>query len=293
MSRLRFNITHIVPNTSQRSGMHGLYGYREVIETIQWGLRDIGCEATVSDNSVVSDRINIILGVQMLPQADLARLPVNTIIYNFEQFGGLNAAELKPEIKYVAQQFQVWEYSERNMAGWKTINPGARLTYVPVGWAPILNRIDKCITQDIDVLFYGTPAQLRLQVFQDLCDSGMKCMFVCGLYGKARDDLIGRAKLILNINRYDHSRIFEIVRVSYLLANAKAVVADIQEGTFIEPDLQNAIAFATPEQIRPTCAAFLDNEQARFDLEDRGRASIERRHISGILESALEQSGLD
>jgi hypothetical protein len=155
-----------------------------------------------------------------------------------------------------------------------------------------LNRIEKRVPQDIDILFYGSPAQLRLQIFHDLCDSGMKCMFVCGIYGKARDDLIGRAKLILNINRYDRSQIFEIVRVSYLLANAKAVVADMQEQTFIEPGIENAVAFAKPENIRQTCASLLANDQARAGLENRGREIIQSRHISLILKTALEKSGL-
>lgn len=292
MTPLKLNISHIVPAPSDRSLMHGLYGYKEVIETIRWGLIDIGCDVTVSDNSLLSNSVNLILGAQALPEAELRRLPGNTIIYNFEQIGGQNASELKPEFRFVAEHFRVWEYSERNLASWKNIGPAARVVHVPVGWAPILHRIERCDPQDIDILFYASPAQLRLQIFQELCDCGMKCMFVCGVYGKARDDLIGRAKLILNINRYDRSRIFEIVRVSYLLANAKAVVADIQEQTFIEPGIENAVAFAKPEDIRQTCVSLLDNDQARAALENRGREIIESRHISLILKSALEQSGL-
>jgi hypothetical protein len=291
MTRLKFNISHIVPAPSDRSLMHGLYGYKEVIETIRWGLIDIGCDVTVSDNSLLSNSVNLILGAQALPESDLRRLPSNTIIYNFEQIGGQNATEFKPEFRLVAENFRVWEYSERNLASWKNIGPAARVVHVPVGWAPILNRIERCDPQDIDILFYASPAQLRLQIFQELCDCGMKCMFVCGVYGKARDDLIGRAKLILNINRYDRSRIFEIVRVSYLLANAKAVVADVQEQTFIEPGIDNAVAFAKVEDIRQTCVSLLDNDQARAELENRGREIIESRHISLILKSALEQSG--
>ena len=292
MTRLKLNISHIVPPPADRSLMHGLYGYKEVIETIRWGLVDIGCDVTVSDNTVLTESVNIILGAQMLTEDDLRRLPANTIIYNFEQIGGVNLTGLKPEFKFVAEHFRVWEYSERNLAAWKEIGPATRVVSVPVGWAPILNRIEKCDPQDIDILFYASPAQLRLQIFQELCDCGMKSVFVCGVYGKARDDLIGRAKLILNINRYDRSRIFEIVRVSYLLANAKAVVADIQEQTFIEPGIENAVAFAKPEDIRQTCISLLDNDQARAELENRGREIIESRHVSLILKSALEQSGL-
>ena len=47
---------------------------------------------------------------------------------------------------------------------------------------------------------------------------------MCRRFGAGlRDDLIARAKVVLNINKHQ-AKIFEIVRVSYLMANAKAVV---------------------------------------------------------------------
>jgi len=292
MTSHKLNIAHIVPDPYVRSATHGLYGYKEIIETLRWGLADIGCNVTVSDNSVATDRINVIVGVQMLREPELEKLPANTIIYNLEQIRSGNLTGLKPEIRFVSDRFRIWEYSEANIESWKGISAVSRVVHVPVGWAPILKRIEKRAPQDIDVLIYGLPGQLRLEIFQELCDSGMKCLFVCGLYGKARDELISRAKLVLNLNLYDRSRIFEIVRVSYLLANAKAVVADIQEGTFVERDLENAIAFAEPEVIRQTCERLLDDEQARSALENRGRETMERRHISPILNTAMELSGL-
>ena len=88
MTRLKLNISHIVPAPADRSLMHGLYGYKEVIETIRWGLVDIGCDVTVSDNTLLTESVNIILGAQMLTEEDLRRLPANTIVYNFEQIGG-------------------------------------------------------------------------------------------------------------------------------------------------------------------------------------------------------------
>ena len=88
MTRLKLNISHIVPAPADRSLMHGLYGYKEVIETIRWGLIDIGCDVTVSDNTVLTESVNIILGAQMLTEDDLRRLPADTIIYNFEQMAG-------------------------------------------------------------------------------------------------------------------------------------------------------------------------------------------------------------
>src|SRR5450631_2540993 len=214
MTRHKLNIAQIVPDSRVRSTLHGLYGYREIIETIRWGLGHIGSDVTVSENSLVGDRINVIVGVQMLQEPDLKRLPDNTIIYNFEQIRSQNLPDLKPEIRFIADHFRIWDYSEGNIESWKKIGPASRILHVPVGWAPILNRIEKREPQDIDVLIYGSPGQLRLEIFQELCHSGMKCVFLCGMYGQARDELIGRAKIVLNLNLYERSRIFEIVRVS-------------------------------------------------------------------------------
>ena len=150
---------------------------------------------------------------------------------------------------------------------------------MPVGWAPILERIPRDVVQDIDVLFYGVPGQRRLALYSQLCKTGASAVFACGLYGTARDSLIARAKVVLNIDLNDSRRIFEVVRVSYLLANAKAVVATLQPHTLIEPDLRDAVAFAPAESIAATCVELLANEPARRQLEAAGRAGDPRaRH---------------
>jgi len=286
----KFNIAHIVPDLGARAVTHGLHGYREVVETLRWGLADLGHDATITENSFAGDRVNIVIGAQVLADADLRRLPVETIIYNFEQIAKFSTDQLKPEIRTVGERFQIWEYSQANIATWNAVGTRHTVRHVPVGWAPILARINSDAPQDIDVLFYGLPGQLRLEIFYDLCRLGIKCVFVCGLYGAARDDLIARSKLVLNINLYQ-SRIFEIVRVSYLLANAKAVVADIQADTFVEPGIEGAVVFCEPSQVVAECKALLENDETRHELETRGRAIFEKRHISPILSRALGAPG--
>lgn len=287
----RFNIAHIVPDRRGPSMMHGLYGYREVIDTLQWGLTDLGHEATVHENKFIAERTNIVLGAQMLSSSELQRLPPETIIYNFEQIGRLSPEDLKPEIRTVVERFRIWEYSKANLETWAALGAQKSVVHVPVGWAPILRRIEKPAVQDIDVLIYGLPSQLRLQTFDDLCHHGLKCVFLCGMYGAERDELIKRSKLVLNLNMYQ-SRIFEIVRVSYLLANSKAVVADFQADTVVEPGMEGAVIFSAPEQMVATCTRLLENDRARTELEETGRRVFEQRHISPILIEALDRTML-
>jgi hypothetical protein len=282
---LKFNVAHVAPESSAHA-WHGLLGYCEIVESVHWGLKDLGYDATVSRNSLSSDRTNIVIGAQMLTDAQLRILPYDTIVYNFEQIAGVDTRNLKPEIATVAERFDIWDYSQANVEAWAAMSPKRSVSYVPVGWAPILARINNSVPQDLDVLFYGLPGSQRLQVFRDLCFHGLRCAYLCGMYGEARDRIIDRSKLILNINQ-DDSRIFEIVRVSYLLANSKAVVADIQPNVSVEPGVETAILFCESSQIVAKCVSLLKDDTARHALEERGHSYFRSRPISPILRAAL------
>jgi len=288
MTPLRFHIVHVVPDP----GLHGLYGYREVIETLQWGLTALGHEATVAENAFADGLINVVLGFQMLGDAFLEAAPPETIVYNFEQLAGLEADALKPAYRIAARRLHVWDYSEHNLPSWERLQPARRVIHVPVGFAPILARIPRDTPQDIDVLFYGVPSQRRLALFSHVCQTGVRCMFACGLYGGARDGLIARSRLILNVDLSDARRIFEVVRVSFLLANAKAVVAALGPHTLVAPDLRDAVAFAPVDGIAGKCLELLADEPARRQLEARGEEAIRKRDIRPILSRALEAAGL-
>jgi hypothetical protein len=286
---MKFHLAHIVPVAGTRSLMHGLHGYREVVETLAWGLGDLGHEVSVGENSFRDACVNIVFGAQLLAPADLLRLPPVTIIYNFEQIGDTPVERLNPSIRVVAERFRVWDYSQSNLEGWASAGAQQRAIHVPVGWAPILSRIEKRRDQDIDVLFYGSPSESRLSILTELSNRGATCLFVCGMYGAARDELIARAKVVLNVNKHQ-AKIFEIVRVSYLMANAKAVVADLPSGLFVEPGIANAVALCRIEQVPAECERLLDDAVAREHLENRAREAIEARHITPILRAALAAS---
>ena len=279
----RFHIVHVVPDPK----LHGLYGYREVIETLQWGLTSLGHPVTVATNAFSADSVNIVLGFQMLPAPELEHAPPDTIAYNFEQLAGIAPDALKPAYRVAARRLHVWDYSEHNLATWSALDSARKAVHVPVGWAPVLARIARDVPQDIDVLFYGVPGQRRLAAYSQLCQTGASCVFACGLYGPSRDSLIARSKLVLNIDLNDTRRVFEIVRVSYLLANAKAVVAALHAHTLVEPDLRDAVAFSVPDRLPATCVELLANEPLRRQLEVRGEQAIRARDIRAILVSAL------
>jgi hypothetical protein len=276
---LNYHVTHI---TSPHGLGHGLNGYKEVVESVIWGLRELGHTVESSENTFSQSATNIIFGAQMLELEVVEKLPPSTIVYNFEQLRG--AALLRPALVYAAANFKVWDYSEANAEAWRALKADCRI--VPVGYAEPLTRIPKAPVQDIDVLMYGTPGPDRMDAFYHLCQSGLKTVFVCGLYGKERDELIARSKLIVNINLYS-AKIFEVVRVSYLLANRKAVVADIDPATFIEEDIRAGICVVEPSMLVLECNDLVNNDPRRKAIEESGFEAIRSRDIRPILEAAL------
>ena len=81
---MNFHLAHIVPSKI----LHGLNGYKEVIDTVQWGLQQLGHSAVYGLNNISTTAINIIFGVQVLSMELINKLPPETIVYNFEQAKG-------------------------------------------------------------------------------------------------------------------------------------------------------------------------------------------------------------
>jgi hypothetical protein len=286
---MRFNLVHII---SGKSVNHGLYGYADVIESIRWGLEALGHEVAVVTNAIAKDSINMIFGIQLVNEMQARALPENTIAYNLEQLANLPGDAVAPVSKIVADRLQIWDYNIENLKFWRNFNPQRPPVHVPIGYAPTLTRIPPRRELPIDVLFYGIPTGQRLQTYYEICAKGMHAVFACGLYGQDRDDLIARSKIVLNLNMYNRSLVFEIARVSYLLANGKAVVSDRYPQTLMEPDMLEAVAFAPLEQIADKCLELVENEPARHELQERGRKIFEQRDIRAILTKALQASGI-
>jgi hypothetical protein len=232
---------------------------------------------------------NLVLGAQMLSEEQVDQLPADTVIYNLEQMARVPVDSIRPVMRKLAQRFPVWDYCEANLERWKSFVPVAEPCYVKIGWAPVLSQIPKPARQDIDVLLYGYPGDERLGLYRMLCDVGIRCVFVCGLYGEDRDSLIARSKLVVNSSHYTVSRIFEIARVSYLLANAKAVVTDLHPDTIIESDIARAVAISNMQTIVKDCLAYIDNDQRRSELERRGCEIFRARNIGEILRAPAQR----
>src|SRR4051812_11980592 len=89
----------------------GFEAYREVAQTLTYGLRRLGHQAELTDNHIVSNQINIIFGFQVLSR-EMA-FPPATIFYNLEPII-LGPRRLKPIFYEIKDRITVWDYSSRN-----------------------------------------------------------------------------------------------------------------------------------------------------------------------------------
>jgi hypothetical protein len=162
-----------------------------------------------------------------------------------------------------------------------------RPTYVPSGYVPELTRIAP-VAEDIDVLFYGALNGRRYAILRDLHERGLRVKWLSGAYGASRDAWIARSKIVLNLH-YWEAKIFAIVRVSYLLANRRAVVSEHSADPTLERDLASGIAFADYDELVDRCVELVGDERARRELAERGNQAFSARDQVAILQRALSE----
>lgn len=266
----RFQITTIKPYGYSHSEC-----FREVGETLYYGLKALGYDVEMRDNLFSQTRWNIVLGAHLLSRYFVA--PPRTIIYNLEQY---DSAAFK-----VAQEIYGfdywWDYSERNIL---RCRPNIPARVVPIGYVPELTRI-KPREQDIDVLFYGSMNSRRKRIIDECAAAGLKVHAAFNVYGRERDELISRAKVVLNVHFYE-SKIFEIVRCSYLMANRKCVATEDSAG--MEDGLGAGACEVAYSEIVEACEKLVGDGTARSRWEESAFHAISKRDEKRILEAALD-----
>ncbi|HET9059462.1 MAG TPA: hypothetical protein VFN61_06035 [Acidimicrobiales bacterium] len=280
----------------QPDGYTHAAAFAEVTETVACGLRSLGAQVTVAVNRiVVPGPPPIVFGANLLEPHEVPMLPEGTIIYNLEQIAS-SSGWCTPHYLEALRRHAVWDYSARNIAALHDAGiggaEGSHVVHVPIGYVPELSRIPQAGEQDIDVLFYGSVNERRQKALDALRASGLRTHVAFNVYGAHRDELISRSKVVLNVHYYDTS-IFELVRVSYLLANRKAVVAEYHEGTEIDDDIRGGVCLAAYDDLVAACQGLVADGARRRQLEDEGyrrmAARDERMYLSDALAATSRQ----
>jgi SAM-dependent methyltransferase len=257
--------------------------FDEVVESLLSGLIACGIAACVVDNEFDPNVPNIVIGAHLLSDAQLEALPQNVIVYNFEQFDR-NSIWMRPAYINALSSHRCWDYSRYNIAELTRLRADASPEFVPLGYAPLLTRLLKSsdAEENIDVLFYGCLNPRRKKILDALAGAGYMVHIAYGVYGAERDSLIGRAKLVLNIHYYD-SHILEAVRLSYLMANSKAVVSECADDTEIYPHYRDGICLVAYDDLVNACVDLLANSAKRQQLGKKALSAIKKISYAEIL----------
>jgi len=255
--------------------------FDEVALGFNAAFRVLGLEAEiVRDSSRLGD-VTIVLGCNLL-----SAVPVpagkRLILFNLEQIT-TNSPWLTEVYLALLRRFPVWDYSEGNIA--ELARMGIRAEHCGIGYMPELTRIAP-VPEDLDVLFVGSVNDRRIAVLKQLATQGVNVEARFNIYGAERDAFVARSKIILNVHFYE-SRVFEIVRVSYLLANRKCVVSESGADTAFEKRFEPGIAFAAYDKLAETCVRLLQNPAARREMADAGFERIKALPQTEYLRRAL------
>lgn len=202
---------------------------------------------------------HIILGAHLLQS-----IPKGYIIYNLEQITPESPLVNNTYIN-ILNENKVWDYSKRNMRELKKL--GIDTVHMPIGYHPILSNTGvNCphIPEYIDCLFYGSVNERRQKIIQSV---NALCLF--DKYGIALDAEIASAKIILNCHYYE-TKLFEIVRCSYLMANKKFILSEPGLDLELEKPFREGIAFHEKEEWPAAVEFYLKFPEVREKIALRG-----------------------
>jgi len=268
---MRFNIVLV----EHPRFKHAVAVFHDLARLLSASLGSLGHWARVQVNATDPGAMNLILGYH----AAAAPVGVRWIPYQLEQLSEANERINPHWLQVLRQAPEIWDYDPANVAYLEAQGiREARL--VPIGFHPSLRTIP-FRPKDIDVLHYGSMSDRRRRMIDELAKH-CRVQHAFGVYGAARDELIARAKIVLNIHLYE-SAIFEQVRVSYLLNNGICVVSEESPNN----PYSQMIASASYDRLVARCRELLSDDAQRRRIALEGAERFARLPMTEILARAI------
>jgi hypothetical protein len=262
------------------------HAFDEHALSLHHAFRELGYTVPIIRNSREISGTPIVLGANLLPHLGGICLPVDSVLYNLEQIQQ-GSPWLKPDYMDLLRQYQVWDYSLKNIvaledAGIKEVK------LCRVGYVPELTRIPQLPEpeQDIDVLFYGSLNPRRREILTQLKEQGLRVEAFFGLYGLRRDSLIARAKMVINIHFYE-SKVMEIVRLAYLMANKKFIVSERGNDEDLEQPFEKGIILADYEALVDECLTYVADAGKRNRISATGHEAFRSHRQADFLKAVF------
>jgi SAM-dependent methyltransferase len=230
---------------------------------------------------VKQDAINIIFGAQNLHPDQIKSLAAkHIIIYNLEQVHPFNPW-FKQNYIQTLKDHQTWDYHPSHINQLKSTGVN-HVKCVPIGYDACLEKITQKneSEKDIDILFYGLISERRELLLNTLKQAGLNVVhtpYQNQWSETERNDYIARSKIILNMAFADYSQVFEMARVSVLIANHAFVLTENLDREKVPnhqlpPELKECLGFfdyhiaENATNIVEKCKYYLENPELRQEM---------------------------
>lgn len=276
---MKLNI--VLGNKSEKN--QGVYFFQEILYPLYHMLLENNYECTIIDKACsVNTKIeNICIGI--FNCVHLQNMPKKYIMYAIEPVENLNDIYIKQmqNALYVLHIYpptytQLYTYNKNNI-------------YLPLLYHPSLinmyNINTNNILQDIDVLFYGTLNNRRINIINMIKTAGIN--IYCpnlnnpnGCFGKDKDLLIQRSKIILLTNYFNNN--CDMVRSIYLMSNKKMIISDDYGGANeLKEIFNNIFPVVSTDKLIETIQYYLNNQNLISEIENKSHKYVmENKHIN-------------
>lgn len=136
------------------------------------------------------------------------------------------------------------------------------------------------------MLFFGRLSQRRVDILAKLMESRVTTGIFGNLYGNARDEMISRTKVVVDIPFYSPF-IIENPRLVLCTSNQKVCVAELPSYPMAHR-WTNAVTFVPYEEIVSTCEALASDREAFLAQERTAYEAMRSLTMAPSVQAALD-----
>jgi hypothetical protein len=261
----------------------------EIADMFVGGFEEAGHTAVTQIFTFDPQCLNIVMPAVLFPTDALDQIPRATVFYNTEDLEYQPPAKQAGIIEILRRGFPMWDYSRKNLGWYGAQGFPDHVRHVPLGYAGRLERVISRPWEQrpIDVLFYGRLTQRRVDILSRLMATGLTVGTFANVFGEFRNDLISRAKLVLNVPAMA-SFVAECPRVTFCAINRKVCVSELPAYP-LAPAWREAVTFVPFDEIVATCEALARDRDAVLDGEVRAYQAIRSLPVSASLQAAVAE----
>jgi len=262
--------------------------FNEFATTLVNAVRKKGYVCAYS-NHFLPDHKHIILGaIRFSDNESRKNIPKDSIIFNLEQLYDQSPL-INNQYIDMLRNYSVWDYSLDNITWLRKNQIIYNVKHVSIG-----NIQDVPIThlsedkKDIDVLFYGSLNDRRMEIYLKLKQRfpDKNIVFEPNVWGEQRNNLIARSKIVLNIHFFE-SKNFEVIHVMHLLANQAFVISEDNLPTAVDNELAKGFVSCSYTNMVDVIGLYLNDPVIRQEISQKGYDIIRSRPQTVALRDAL------